>query len=496
MKKHWLWLALILGIGIGWKVILLGLDVVPFNADEAIVGLMARHILQGELPIFFYGQSYMGSLDAFLVAAGFLLLGEAVWVIRLVQLILFAGLLITTAWLGRVAFGNWRAGLLAAALLAIPTTNVSFYTTVSLGGYGEAVLIGNLLLILAIRQSRQASNTGWMLTGLLAGFGLWANGLTLVYSLPAFLFMLSHRRAEKKTNPFWRRLGWMALGGFLGALPWWIYGAQNGLGHLVGELLGSAVSVEQANWLARSAGHLVNLLLLGVPAIFGLRPPWGITWLALPILPFAAAAWGIILIFYFRTVSKPGSRRAVFALLGGIGLTLFAGFLFTSFGVDPSGRYFLPLAAPLALLAADFALRGPFHPWVRYGSLVVIVVFQFWGNLQSALAYPPGFTTQFDATTILEHRDDQALIRFLQSNGLTSGYSQYWVSYPLAFRSGETLIFPPRLPYHQDLRYTSRDNRYPLYNAIADSNPQPAYITANNPNLDEQIRQGFLAKEI
>jgi hypothetical protein len=54
------------------------MNAVPFNADEAIVALMARHILQGERPIFFYGQAYMGSLDAYLVALGFLLFGQQI----------------------------------------------------------------------------------------------------------------------------------------------------------------------------------------------------------------------------------------------------------------------------------------------------------------------------------------------------------------------------------------------------------------------------------
>jgi hypothetical protein len=31
-------------------------------------------------------------------------------------------------------------------LLAIPSVNVILYTTVSLGGYGEALLLGNLIL--------------------------------------------------------------------------------------------------------------------------------------------------------------------------------------------------------------------------------------------------------------------------------------------------------------------------------------------------------------
>ena len=31
----------------------------PFNSDEAVVGLMARHINQGARPLFFYGQSVL-----------------------------------------------------------------------------------------------------------------------------------------------------------------------------------------------------------------------------------------------------------------------------------------------------------------------------------------------------------------------------------------------------------------------------------------------------
>ncbi len=50
---------------------------------------MARHILGGERPIFFYGQAYMGSLDAWLVAAGFWFFGQQVWVIRFVQILLY-----------------------------------------------------------------------------------------------------------------------------------------------------------------------------------------------------------------------------------------------------------------------------------------------------------------------------------------------------------------------------------------------------------------------
>ncbi len=51
--------------------------------DEMEVGLQAEHILRGELPVYYFGQPYMGSLEAYLAAFIFLFTGPAVWAMRL-----------------------------------------------------------------------------------------------------------------------------------------------------------------------------------------------------------------------------------------------------------------------------------------------------------------------------------------------------------------------------------------------------------------------------
>ena len=56
------------------------------EADEAIVGLMARHILEGERPVFYYAQPYLGSLEAYLVAGAFSVLGSTTFALKLVPL--------------------------------------------------------------------------------------------------------------------------------------------------------------------------------------------------------------------------------------------------------------------------------------------------------------------------------------------------------------------------------------------------------------------------
>ncbi len=479
-----------------WKLIFLLRDAFPFNSDEAIVALMARHILQGERPVFFYGQAYMGSLDAFLVAGGFALFGQQVWVIRLVQTLLYLGTLFTTILLGRAALGSWRVGLGAGLLLAVPAVNTTVYTTVSLGGYGEALLLGNLMLLaaLALHRRDEAGSpmpAGWFwLWGLLAGMGVWANGLTLVYSAPSGLFLLwlVFRRRRPRPGLY---LAWVALGVLAGASPWLGYIFNHGPRAVLAELFGNAVAVERAPWLAQLGQHALSYVLFGLTALFGFRPPWDVTWLALPLLPLALAFWLAVLGWTARAAVRERKHRAPRWLLLGMLLALTAGFLFTPFGVDPSGRYFVPMAIPLAVFAAELALR--IMPRTRNAAalLGLLVAFHAWGTFQAARANPPGLTTQFYAPSVVDHRYDNELMRFLAAQGETRGYTNYWVAYPLTFRSEERLLFVPALPYHTDLRYTARDDRYAPYTRTVEISPRVAYIVTHNPPLASALRAGF-----
>src|SRR5579872_2406984 len=66
------------------------------NSDEGTMGLMARHIIHnGEHPIYFYGQAYMGALEAYLGAALFPLFGATSTGLRLGLVALFALFLVS-----------------------------------------------------------------------------------------------------------------------------------------------------------------------------------------------------------------------------------------------------------------------------------------------------------------------------------------------------------------------------------------------------------------
>lgn len=493
---------LTIGASVGWKFILLQMGVFPFNADEAVVALMARHILAGERPVFFYGQYYMGSLDAYLVSLGFLFFEQQVWVIRLMQVILYAFLLLTIYFLGKRLTDDARVGCIAVVLSAIPTVNMTLYTTVSLGGYGEALLLGNLIILTMIPILREIAEKGegnWfrlMVWGLLVGFGVWVNGLTLVYSVPAGLVLLFTLFINRtKTAPVLKSLGLIILGGGMGAFPWIVYGFQTGLGNVFGELFGSAIVNQSTPYLNQLGLHIFSFFVFGMTAIWGLRPPWEIRWLAFPLLPFVLIFW-IITIGYSIKNFRVEKNRTERLLIPGILVVFFGAFVFTPFGGDPSGRYFLPITVMMSIAAANFIARS--IKKIRWQVLVVslLLIFNLWGTLQCGLRNPPGLTTQFDAVTSVDHSHMEELIDFLDEKGETVGYTNYWVAYPLAFQSNERVIFVPSLPYHQDFRYTIRDDRYKPYDEKVMRANKAAYITTNFSALDEYLRKKFIENGI
>lgn len=513
---NWRRLLVLLALAAGLKLGLAALEVVPFNADEAVVGLMARHILQGERPVFFYGQAYLGSLDAWLIAGSFAVFGQTVFALRLVQLALYLGTVATTYALGlKIYRSQWLAGT-AALFMVIPSVLVTLYTTATLGGYGEALLFGNLILLLSLallertpaadgprvwRWAGPGRWVGWGMFGLLSGLAFWTFPITLAYVGPALVYaVVAHWRQ-------WRTLavmgGLVGLGFALGASPWIAYTATNGL-ITVAEMGGLAISGASSPLIVFAVfQHLFNFLLFGPTVVWGMRPPWSAEFLALPLVPYALALHiGAILIVIRRLASRRGPAAPGRWLLAGTMLCMLLGFVFSPFGADPSGRYFLPLAVPVALFTAEvlhwFRLRRRQQPrrslWRKWFGQVLalgLIAFYWWGNVQAAAQFPPGFTTQFDAVARVDPRPLPELMQFLRAQGETRGYTNYWVAYPLAFASQEELLYVARLPYHEDFRYTPRDSRVPAYEAAVAASERVAYITTRHPALDSQLRSGL-----
>ena len=113
----------------------------------------------------------------------------------------------------------------------------------------------------------------------------------------------------------------------------------------------------------------------------------------------------------------------------------------------------------------------------RYCFWWLLLGYNVGATWQAATRQPPGITTQFDPITWIDHTRDQELIDFLLEQGETRGYTNYWVQTPIAFLSNERIISAAALPYHLNLGYTPRDDRYPPYTQAVAQADRAFYIT-------------------
>ncbi|MBN1310563.1 MAG: hypothetical protein JXB30_04020 [Anaerolineae bacterium] len=490
--------AILLGAGLKAAILLTGS--ITFDADEAILGLMARHILQGARPLFFYGQSYMGALDAYLIAVAFLIGGQTVLMARLVQAALYLGVLVTTYGLAYRLSRDQFASTAAALLIALPPVLFSLYTTSTLGDYVEILLINNLLFQIGwdILSGDKTSMGWWLPAGILAGLGWWSMALVVVSMVPLAIIGLWHFRRDVP----WGRVGVLALGFVIGALPWIVGTMQRGPGAMLSDLSGAWFSVSGVEGVAQGPGfRLLSLGLFNIPALFGLRPPWSVDWIALPIGALIALLYVFVLWRAARRALSPdkegGSPRRLMLsslLLGWVVLLLL--FVLSPFGGDPTGRYLLPLYPLLAIMVGDWLGRarqgigGVPRRWgaaIALSLLILCLGYNLWGNVRSMLDNPPGLTTQFDLISHIPHDHDEELIAFLDSIGADRGYSNTWVTFRFAFLTQERIVFSPRLPYKADMSYTYGDDRYPPYSQAVETARDVVYVTSRHPRLDEEI---------
>ncbi len=499
-------LLIVVLIALIGRVLLLASGTVSFHSDEAVVGLMARHILQGERPVFFYGQAYMGSLDPWLIAVGFSLLGESVLTIRIVESILYLLIVATGFVVSWRISGRVVVAVVAALVLAVPNVLLAEYSTATLGGYNETLLLGNLLLLLgwSLTHERRGSLWRWALLGMVAGLGWWTNGLIIAYVLPVgVLLLLSIWRTLRAPDhavsapTYVLLIGIAALFFVIGSAPWWAFNVQNDWAALRFYLPSNTPSQFAGTDIPPlpTDQRLIGLFLLGLPAVIGLRFPWipGYFLAPLGLLVLLIYAFALYRLLRSRGGDCPLKPQGRLLVVGMI--ILFCGlFIVSRFSIDPTGRYFLPLALPLGIVLGTLiaSLRARL---LRIVLVALVIGYQVIGVVTAMTTVPPGLTTQFNLETHIPNDDDQALIDFLEAHQLTHGYTNYWISFRLAFLSGDRMQYSAVLPYKTDLSYTPFDERYKPYRAATDaaSDANIAYITANVAAVKDRLEAIFAA---
>ncbi len=279
VSREVLALAAILLAGLALRLWLLAHGTPTLDSDEATVGLMGLHLLRGEWTPFYWGQAYMGSLEAVLVAPFLWLLGPTPLALRLAPLLVGLGFIVTVYLLGRRLYSP-GVGLAAAALLALGPPFFVVLSVRALGGYPEILLLGNGLLLLALRRGNGAPHRSApvaLLFGVLAGLALWTNLLVLPFVIGAGTIVLwrmmgAHHAPPRLPLRF--TIAALVIGLLLGALPAVVYNIQHG-GVTVTTILGLTA-------IGARGGHASHVSLAG--------NVWSELTIALPILAGTAFA--------------------------------------------------------------------------------------------------------------------------------------------------------------------------------------------------------------
>ncbi|MFD6567736.1 hypothetical protein [Micromonospora profundi] len=446
----WLTVSALLA-GIGYRLWLLAHSTPATNSDEATMGLAALHIARGEgFPVWFYGQQYMGTLEAYLAAPIFALAGgPSVLGLRLPTVALYA-LFLLLAWrLTLRLTGDRWFGLLVVALLALGSDRIVKNQLIAGGGYPEMNAAGVALALLAVdlaagRPGRRLAR--WALWGFLAGLMLWVDPLVLPYvaATAAVLVGFCHRELRGRAGAL---LGSAAA---LGAAPLLLHSLVNGRNPLSAVLVASGANAS-ADWADRLHGGLV----LGPPLGMGFCAPgscatWQLWWaLALPVLlaVAAATAWRAL-----RRHTDPAPRAAAatrLALVLAAVAALGAYTVSSAAGLTPveSSRYLscLLISLPALLWPVWTAARRGLRPsaadrggigsaLVRPVAVAVLVatlgtaVHATWRAAQTA---PP--------TRAAEARHAE-LVSTLRQLGVRHVRAGYWTCNRLTFASAEDVV--------------------------------------------------------
>jgi hypothetical protein len=480
-----------------------------FNSDEAVEGLMARHVLLGEHPLFLWGQRYKGVPEIYLTAAVFRAGPSGVIALKAVTLVCFVVFLcLNFALLDRV-FSRRIAWIATAFLIAGPPSLVMW----SLSASAEIVmtLIAGTVLLIAVRRwltpnDPTSTSPHLLIAAAAVGFALWVQQYIVYYivSLVVTLAIVtpgwrdSVRALYRTRLPAWMRGLVMALVavallyvvlGLIAAFTsgidvrvvgvrivakhpqkmWWIAGGLFGVAAAI-----SVAAIYRVALIAPALALLVGYLpaIVGRVGNRGLGAPiarldFKTGWAALPditgvmmpmlfgwrdpetgptVFPVLALVLvAIVAASYWRVWSQRLTPFFHIFPLAAIAMFFVSG----SYIDAQTYRYLMPIYAALPVIYA-IGVDGVWHANRTAGSALL------------AFALLIFAAQQIDwYVRLMPDVASQRTIACLDAAGVRAAKSGYWQSYKLTFLTGERIIVSP----------TDGIDRYPPYSAITASSP-------------------------
>jgi hypothetical protein len=391
------------------------------DADEAIVGLMGKHLLEGgKITTFYYGQHYMGSLEAWLAGLYFSLFGISSFALKLVPFTFSLFLLWALFVLTKKIYGLAPAWI-CAVLAAFPAQILVDWGAKARGGFIEIVVFGALATILFLNwlETRNVKFIFWC--GFLLGVGWWWNNQIVFFMTALGIYGIF---AVKLKEVF--KVGSAAfLSFFLGGLPFWLYNINH--------------SFISFNTLTNSAGgkfwvQVEGFFTHSIPILAGVKRVYHET----DLIPYGSyIIYLIILLLLYRIIKD--SKKGLVLLL--IFLATFFIFTTSSFGhLYKAPRYILPIyVAWFPFLGA-----GVYFWWKKSKSVGTALFFVLLG-FQISSVYLGGITVPGEPMIYRDRvvRDSTELLSFLEKQNINFVRTYYWVGYKIAFESHEKVRFYP-----------------------------------------------------
>lgn len=471
------------------------------DGDEALLGIQAERIHQGQYPTYFYLQPYMGSLEAYLVAALFAVVGPSSWALRAVP-ILLSLLLVYLTW--SLAFALLPRGArttpllagIAALLAAVPPLYDAVAELRTWGGQIELYIITLALLLVTVKLRDALSSSArtgsliwrWLLWGFLAGLGIWINPL-IMYALIACGLYLLAVLVEQVSPGLWSRLlrrpspqesqparpvraliPMLAVlpGLAVGGLPAWIYAAHHHAENLLIYVTQSDVS-PAVSGAARHGRLFLNAAITAryatcvAPRVLdGALPAESLAALPLRLLLLLPPLAGIVGAFWLvrrsRDNDKPSAVRVGLPLLyAGVITAIFC--LGTSAWAstkscerDWAGRYAVPLALIepfllLALIAAaprlwELLRRRPLTPQQMHrGWSLMLAVVLLTGVVQLGSYTLADPTATFQSPYYRRVPLDQSeLLHYLKAHDIQAVWANHWLGNIVTFETNGQII--------------------------------------------------------
>lgn len=464
-----MWLLVIILLGGVLRLLLLITP--PMDSDQALTGLMARHILGGEFPYFFYGQDYCGSIEAYLVSTVFLFLGATRFTLDLTICLESLFFIIFIYFLARRIFDRETA-LLSALFTALSSYYLIFHSILARAAYIEIPIIGVLLFIFShlIIYRNEGQFRNFFFLGFLSGLGMWTHLLILFYLPPIFLLLFL------KDRWFWvrRTILFFLLGLVLGGLPLWVHNTVHPLvtWHYLMDTSGGSASV----WTS-----LKDFFLYRFPEALGVRNNESRNFF-IPFFSFPLYI-GYLTIFLFLLLShgKNFVNMIKFRINHNTGLDLLLLFLlffpfifaFSGFASAHTSRYLQPLFSGLPILFALFTKKLKSY---SLGIALLFLLLHLFSNTYGTIKERPLISNDQTRHFQQARENDQNLFSFLREKSIKSVYTpDYWISVQLTFDSQEEIIFAQPV-----------GDRYPLYSWLIDRDSRPAFLFRGEDKVFEE----------